>query len=201
MITPHQAAKPSEPGLVVAVTGASGAPYAKALLRAVAASGIPLHLVASQSGRLVYEIELDTSLESDLPAGVALYREDDFTAPFASGSFPIRGMVIVPCTMGTLGAVAGGLSQNLIHRAADVCLKEGRKLVVVPRETPLNAIHLANMLRLAQAGAVILPAMPGFYHRPRRLEDLVDFIVARILDQFAIPQTLVPPWSGPMEAK
>lgn len=196
MIAPHPPAKPVEPGLVVAVTGASGAPYAKALIACVAASEFPLYLVASKAGRLVYEIELGVSLELDLPPGVALHREDDFTAPFASGSFPIRGMVIVPCTMGTLGAIACGLSHNLIHRAADVCLKEGRKLVVVPRETPLNAIHLTNMLRLAQTGAVILPAMPGFYHRPRHLEDLIQFIVARILDQFGIPQTLVPPWTG-----
>jgi flavin prenyltransferase len=185
-----------EQGLVVAITGASGAPYAKALIHSVAAAGIPLYLVASSAGKLVYEIEMGTPLEADLPPSIHLHRENDFTAPFASGSFPILGMVVVPCTMGTLGAIANGLSQNLIHRAADVCLKEGRKLVIVPRETPLNQIHLTNMLRLSQAGGIILPAMPGFYHRPQSLEELVHFIVARILDQFGIPQTLVAPWSG-----
>jgi flavin prenyltransferase len=189
----------SESGLVVAVTGASGAPYARALIHNVAATGLPLYIVASSAGKLVYEIEMGTPLEADLPPTIHLYRENDFTAPFASGSFPILGMVIVPCTMGTLGAIANGLSQNLIHRAADVCLKEGRPLVIVPRETPLNQIHLNNMLHLARAGAIILPAMPGFYHRPQTVEELVHFIVARILDQFGIPQTLVAPWSGSPE--
>jgi flavin prenyltransferase len=189
-----------ESGLVVAVTGASGAPYARALIHNVAATGIPLYIVASSAGKLVYEIEMGTPLEADLPPAIHLFQEDDFTAPFASGSFPILGMVIVPCTMGTLGAVANGLSQNLIHRAADVCLKESRRLVIVPRETPLNQIHLNNMLHLARAGAIILPAMPGFYHRPQTVEELVLFIVARILDQFGIPQTLVAPWSGSPES-
>jgi len=186
----------SDLGLVVAITGASGAPYARALIHHVTAAGIPLYAVASSAGKLVYEIELGTALESDLPPSLHLFQENDFTAPFASGSFPILGMVIVPCTMGTLGAIANGLSQNLIHRAADVCLKERRRLVIVARETPLNQIHLTNMLHLARAGGIILPAMPGFYNRPQTVEDLVHFIVARILDQFGIPQTLVAPWSG-----
>lgn len=181
--------------LIVAITGASGAPYARALLRSLPQEDFHVHLVASSSGRMVYELEIGRSLEEDIPPSVTLYRETDFAAPFASGSFPAAGMVIVPCTMGTLAAVANGISQNLVHRAADVCLKEGRRLVLVPRETPLNQIHLENMLRLSRAGAIILPAMPGFYNRPRSLEEIVLFIVARILDQFGIPQNFVPPWN------
>lgn len=181
--------------LIVAITGASGAPYARALLRVLSEQEIRVCLVASSAGKLVYQIETGKDLEEDLPSGVRIYSEKDFTAPFASGSFLSEGMVIVPCTMGTLAAVANGISQNLIHRAADVCLKENRRLVVVARETPLNRIHLSNMLRLAEAGAIILPPMPGFYHHPQSMDDLIHFVVARILDQFHIPQTLVPPWN------
>lgn len=180
--------------LIVAITGASGAPYARMLLRTLAPA-VQIHLIASQAGRLVYELEIGTPLHEDLPSGIVVYSENDFTAPFASGSFQCEGMVVAPCSMGTLGAIAGGISQNLIHRAADVCLKEGRRLVLVPRETPLNAIHLENMLRLSRAGAVILPAMPGFYHQPRAVDDLVRFVVARIIEQLHLPQTLVPPWT------
>jgi flavin prenyltransferase len=185
--------------LIVAITGASGAAYARLLLHALSQENIHIHLVASQAGKLVYGLEIGTPLEDDLPPGISVYNENDFTAPFASGSFPSQGMVIVPCTMGTLAAVANGISQNLIHRAADVCLKERRRLVLVPRETPLNVIHLQNMLTLSQVGAVILPAMPGFYHQPRKVDDLVRFIVARILEQLHVPQNLLPPWD-PSEA-
>lgn len=180
--------------LIVAITGASGAPYARALLRVLADGNLDTYLVASRAGQMVYRLENGKALEEDIPPGVHLTREDDFAAPIASGTFPTRGMVIVPCTMGTLASIANGISQNLIHRAADVCLKENRRLVVVPRETPLNRIHLANMLRLAEAGAVILPPMPGFYFKPQSIEDLVHFVVARILDQFQIPHNLVPAW-------
>jgi flavin prenyltransferase len=183
-----------EKQLIVAITGASGAPYARMLLHTLAAEA-QVHLVASEAGRLVYELEIGKPLPDDLPAGVSVYRENDFTAPFASGSFLSEGMVVVPCSMGTLAAIANGISQNLIHRAADVCLKEGRRLVLVPRETPLNAIHLENMLRLSRAGAVILPAMPGFYQQPQAVDDLVRFVVARIIEQLHLPQTLVPPWN------
>lgn len=185
--------------IIAAVTGASGAPYARALLRALAAEDVQVHLVASRAGKLVYELETGRPLSEDLPPSVRLYDEGDFTAPFASGSYVTEGMVIVPCTMGTLAAIAGGLSQNLIHRAADVCLKERRKLVLAPRETPLNRIHLTNMLRASEAGAIILPPMPGFYHRPQSVDDLVNFVVARILDQFGIPQNLVPEWNPEAE--
>jgi flavin prenyltransferase len=178
----------------VAITGASGAVYARLLLHTLWQEDIHIHLVASQAGKMVYNLEIGKPLEDDLPPEVSLYDENDFAAPFASGSFHSEGMVVVPCSMGTLAAIANGISQNLIHRAADVCLKERRRLVLVPRETPLNAIHLQNMLRLSQAGGIILPAMPGFYHRPRALDDLVRFLVARIIEQFQMPQNLLPPW-------
>jgi 4-hydroxy-3-polyprenylbenzoate decarboxylase len=180
--------------LIVAITGASGTAYARMLLHSLPPEDVQIHLVASRAGRLVYGLELGKPLENDLPSGVAVYDENDFTAPFASGSFLSKGMAVVPCSMGTLAAIANGISQNLIHRAADVCLKERRRLVLVPRETPLNAIHLRNMLRLSQAGGIILPAMPGFYHQPRAVEDLVRFVVARIMEQFRIPHDLLPPW-------
>ena len=182
--------------IVIAITGASGAPYARTLLAALPPEEVQIYVVASRAGKLVYELEIGTSLEKDLPAHVRLYDEGDFTAPFASGSFPVAGMVIVPCTMGTLAAIAHGISQNLIHRAADVCLKERRRLILVPRETPLNEIHLKNMLQVTQAGGIILPPMPGFYHHPQSVEDLVRFVVARILDQLGIPHDLMVPWGS-----
>ena len=183
--------------IVVAVTGASGAPYARALLRALTSNpDIQVHLITSSAGRLVYALEIGAPIEDDLPEGIRLYGEKDFTAPFASGSFPCAGMAVVPCTMGTLAAIAHGISQNLIHRAADVCLKERRRLVLVAREMPLSAIHLGNMLRVHEAGGIILPPMPGFYHQPKTMDDLVRFVVARILDQLGIPQDLIPPWGG-----
>jgi flavin prenyltransferase len=183
--------------LIIAVTGASGAAYARNLLRSIPRDRFDIHLVSSEAGRLVYELETGRPLSEDLPFGIRIYSETDFTAPFASGSFPCAGMVVVPCTMGTLGAIAAGLSQNLIHRAADVCLKERRPLILVPRETPLNRIHLTNMLKSAEAGAIILPAMPGFYHKPGSVDKVVDFVVARILDQLGIAHDLVPVWEGP----
>jgi flavin prenyltransferase len=182
--------------LIVAITGASGAAYARMLLHTLSQEKVQLHLVVSQAGKLVYNLEIGKPLEEDLPPGVSVYDERDFTAPFASGSFSSEGMAVVPCSMGTLAAIANGISQNLVHRAADVCLKEGRRLVLVPRETPLNAIHLRNMLRLAKAGGIILPAMPGFYHQPRTVDDLVRFVVARIIEQLHLPQNLLPPWNS-----
>lgn len=186
--------------LIIGITGASGALYARQLLRSIPRDGFNLHLVASSAGKLVYEIEVGRPLAEDTPPDVRVWSESDFTAPFASGSFPCAGMVVVPCTMGTLGAIAAGLSQNLIHRTADVCLKERRPLVLVPRETPLNRIHLSNMMRVLEAGAMILPAMPGFYHKPRSIDDIINFMVARILDQLGIAHTLIPPWEGPTPA-
>jgi 4-hydroxy-3-polyprenylbenzoate decarboxylase len=182
--------------LTVAITGASGAGYARKLLRSIPREKYDVHLMSSEAGRLVYELETGVALSEDLPPGVHSYEESDFAAPLASGSFPCAGMVIVPCTMGTLGAIAAGLSQNLIHRAADVCLKERRPLVLVLRETPLNRVHLSNMLKASEAGAIILPAMPGFYHRPHSVQEIFDFVVARILDQLGIEHNLAKPWAG-----
>ncbi|HVF57438.1 MAG TPA: flavin prenyltransferase UbiX [Pyrinomonadaceae bacterium] len=197
--------------LTVAITGASGAIYAHRTLIHMAASGAVerVNLIMSDSALVVARVELGATLGAgDAKAvnewlGLArdsklirLHRLDNMAAPPASGSHVQAGMVIVPCSMGTLGAIASGAGTNLIHRAADVTLKEGRKLILVARESPYNAIHLENMLRLSRAGARILPASPGFYHRPQSIEELVDHLVFRILDQFAIPHTQGTRWRG-----
>src|SRR5437868_13151400 len=197
--------------LTVAVTGASGAIYAQRTLVHLAASGTVerINLILSDSARTVAMVELGFDLRAaderkinewvGLPSDakvVRLHRLDNMAATPSSGSHPQAGMVIVPCSMGTLGAIASGACTNLIHRAADVTLKEGRKLVLVPRETPYNAIHLENMLRLARAGAQIVAASPGFYHRPQTIEELVDHLCFRILDQFGIPHSTATRWKG-----
>ena len=193
--------------LIFAITGASGAPYAVRLLEQLVASGTRTSLIVSRHGWRLLDTEADIR---DMPAlraavggnaaawdaAVTVFDDDDRGAAPASGSALTRGMVICPCSMGTLSAVAMGSSRSLIERAADVTLKERRKLVLVTRETPLSAIHLGNMLRVARAGAVVLPAAPGFYHRPREVGDLVDFIVARVLDQLEVPHRLGRRWSG-----
>jgi flavin prenyltransferase len=198
--------------LTVGITGASGAIYAQQTLVHLAASGVVerVNLIMSDAAMLVAQIELGAQLRAGaaqtlnewlgLPADsklIRLHRLDNIAAKPSSGSHPQVGMIIVPCSMGTLGAIASGACTNLIHRAADVTLKEGRKLVIVPRESPYNAIHLENMLRLAHAGARILPASPGFYHRPQTILELVDHLVFRILDQFGIPHTQATRWRGP----
>jgi 4-hydroxy-3-polyprenylbenzoate decarboxylase len=197
--------------LTVAITGASGSIYAQRTLVHLAASGVVerINLIMSEAALTVARVELGANLgDADgqrinewlaLPQDsktVRLHRLDNLAAPPASGSHPQAGMVIVPCSMGTLGAIASGAGTNLIHRAADVTLKEGRKLVIVPRESPYSAIHLENMLRLAHAGARILPASPGFYHRPQTIEALVDHLVFRILDQFVVPHSQATNWKG-----
>lgn len=197
--------------LTVAITGASGAIYAHRTLIHLAASGVVerINLIVSDSARTVSMVELGFDLrdvdEKKLNDWIGLthdakiirlHRLDNMAAAPSSGSHPQAGMLIVPCSMGTLGAIASGAGTNLIHRAADVTLKEGRKLVIVPRESPYNAIHLENMLKLARAGAQILPASPGFYHRPQTIEALVDHLVFRILDQFAIPHSTATRWKG-----
>jgi 4-hydroxy-3-polyprenylbenzoate decarboxylase len=196
--------------LVLAMTGASGAPYGVRLLEILIKSGRNIHLVLSPAAALVIEQELGrkvrleefrlTDLLEDAAAPVAVsqvryhdYR--DFGAGIASGSFLTAGMVICPCSMGTAAAVAHGLSENLIHRAADVHLKERRKLILVPRETPLGVVQLRNLTLCAEAGAVVLPAMPAFYTHPRTLYDAVDFVVGRICDQLGIPHGLLRRWS------
>lgn len=194
---------------IVGWTGASGILYGVRLVEVLTALGHRVELVVSDAARLVLREEQGLSLKSlNQPESfsalfepqtlerVVFHSHKDFTAPIASGSYPVSGMVIIPCSMGTLGAVASGISQNLIHRAADCCMKEGRKLAIVPRETPLNAIHLENMLKLARLGVSIVPAAPGFYSGAARIEDLVDFMVGKVLDQFGIPHALYPRWTG-----
>jgi flavin prenyltransferase len=179
--------------LTLGITGASGAPYAVRLLRELAGRAVPTRLIISSYGmRLLAEecgIESVDALREATGdwSHIHLYQPADRGATPASGSAPSRGMVICPCSMGTLASIAGGTSRNLIERAADVALKERRPLIVVPRETPLSLIHLENMTRLARAGATIMPASPGFYHRPTSIDDLIGFVVARILDHLAIP--------------
>jgi 4-hydroxy-3-polyprenylbenzoate decarboxylase len=196
--------------VTLAFTGASGMPYGLRLLECLLKAETKVYLLYSQAAQIVARQELDFQLPARAAEAAALLGErygtkpgqlvafgrEEWFAPVASGSNPADAMVICPCTMGTLGAVAAGLADNLIERAADVMLKESRKLVLVPRETPLSAIHLQNMLRLAQAGAVILPANPGFYHHPRDVGGLVDFVVARILDQIGVPHDLIPRWGA-----
>ncbi len=197
--------------LTVAVTGASGSIYAKRTLQLLAASGVvdTINLILSGTAAIVAKVELGDNInfhdskkfndwlglepESKL---IRYWRLDNLAAKPSSGSNMQTGMIIVPCSMGSLGAIASGAGTNLIHRAADVCLKEGRKLVLVPRETPYNAIHLENMLRLSRAGAQILPASPGFYHRPSSIDELVEHFCFRILDQFEIPHSSKTQWQG-----
>lgn len=202
--------------LVVAITGASGAVYAVRLVQVLARACPELHLVISPAGRDVLQLELALELgqdpldparllEIELPfcespagdpsASLHLHDHKDMMAPIASGSFLTAGMVICPCSGGTLSSVVSGSSGNLIHRAADVHLKEGRKLILVPRETPLSRIHLENMLRARDAGATVLPASPGWYHGVQGLGDLVDFVVARVLDQLEVEHSLMKRWS------
>jgi flavin prenyltransferase len=178
--------------LTLGITGASGAPYAVRLLRRINESGTPLRLIVSRYGMRVLAEETGIRNLEELQAatggwgGVEVYDSSDRGATPASGSAPSRGMVVCPCSMGTLASIAAGTSRNLVERAADVTLKERRPLILVPRETPLSLIHLENMTRLTRAGATILPASPGFYHRPATVEELVDFVVTRILDHFGI---------------
>jgi 4-hydroxy-3-polyprenylbenzoate decarboxylase len=197
--------------LTVAITGASGTIYAQRTLQLLAASGAvgTINLIMSGTASTVAQVETGANLRDPdaakinewlgLPADskiIRFWRLDNFAAKPSSGSNKQEGMIIVPSSMGTLGAIASGAGTNLIHRAADVTLKEGRKLVLVPRETPYNAIHLENMLRLSRAGATIMPASPGFYHRPKTIDELVDHLVYRILDQFDIPHSRKTQWTG-----
>jgi len=169
--------------LIIGITGGSCSVYAVALLKILKELGVETHVVVSRLGEynLVHECEVD--LDEIRELSTVVYKNDDLAAPIASGSFKTDGMIIVPCSMSSLGAVANGLSQNLIHRAADVVMKEGRKLVVVFREAPLNTVHIENMLKLSKMGVTVMPAAPGFYNKPEDLTDIVGFMVTRILDQ------------------
>jgi 4-hydroxy-3-polyprenylbenzoate decarboxylase len=194
--------------IIIAITGASGSAYGLRLLQVLLQSGRPVYLLVSKAAQMVLAMESQLDLPSrpaDLQAflvkhfGVdsallTVFSREDWTAPIASGSHPARHMVICPCTTGSLSAIAQGSSDNLLERAADVMLKERRNLILVVRETPLSVIHLENMLKLAQAGAMIMPANPGFYHEPRNIDDLIDFVVARVLDHLDVDHDLVPRW-------
>lgn len=196
--------------VTVAFTGASGMPYGVRLLECLLTSGTRVYLIYSQVAQVVARQEMDLALPARAaeaqayfadrfgaaPGQLRAFGREEWFAPVASGSNPADAMVICPCTMGTLAAVAAGLSDNLIQRAADVMLKERRPLMLVPRETPFSAIHLENMLKLARAGAVILPANPGFYHHPQSVDDVVDFVVARVLDHLGVAHALMPRWGG-----
>jgi flavin prenyltransferase len=197
--------------ITVAITGASGTIYGQRTLQLLAESGVvkTINLIMSATVPTVAQVELGVNLKDadqlkinkwlGLPEDskvIRYWRNENLAAKPASGSNKQIGMIIVPCSMGTLGAIASGAGSNLIHRAADVALKEGRKLVIVPRETPFNTIHLENMVRLANAGARILPASPSFYHKPKTIDDLVDHLVYRILDQFDIPHAKKTQWTG-----
>jgi 4-hydroxy-3-polyprenylbenzoate decarboxylase len=196
--------------IALAITGASGSPYALRLLQCLMGAGQKVYLMISQAGQLVLNMEAGL----DIPARAAdaelflneylgaaegqlrVFGRQQWTAPVASGSNPPRAMVVCPCTTGTLATIAAGVSGDLIDRAADVMLKERRKLILVVRETPFSDIHLENMLKLSRMGAVIMPANPGFYCNPQSVDDLVDFMVARILDHLGIPHELMPKWGG-----
>jgi 4-hydroxy-3-polyprenylbenzoate decarboxylase len=206
-LTPQQARRRSEPGapLVCAITGASGAPYAVRLVEQLAQSAGPVSLIVSAHGWRLLAEECDIGNAEILrqrvgakawDTAVTLVDDNDRGAAPASGSALSRGMVVCPCSMGTLSAIAGGTSRSLIERAADVALKEKRPLVLVPREMPLSAVHLRNMLRLTLAGAVIIPASPAFYGRPKSIDDLVDFVVARILDHLGVAHEIGQRWDG-----
>ncbi|SDS60595.1 4-hydroxy-3-polyprenylbenzoate decarboxylase [Halopseudomonas litoralis] len=198
----------AERRVTLAVTGASGAQYALRLLECLVQAEVQVLFLISQAAQLVVATETELqlppkpqALEQFLterynakPGQIRVYGKQDWMAPVASGSGAPSAMVVCPCSTGTLSAIATGASNNLIERAADVALKERRQLILVPRESPYSTIHLENMLKLSRMGAVILPASPGFYHRPESINDLVDFVVARILNQLGYEQTLMPRW-------
>lgn len=185
--------------IIVGVSGASGAIYAYRLIQVLADSGIEVHFVASKAGLEVLEYECGLTMVQLTQMVHKIYNVNRIDSAIASGSFPCESMVIVPCSMKTLGSLANGIAGNLLTRAADVTLKEGRKLVLVTRETPVHAIHLENMLKLSHAGARIVPACPGFYHRPQTIEELVDMLVGKICDTLNVDNDLFERWTGPSE--
>lgn len=192
--------------IIVCITGASGVVYAQRLLQVLCKKEYNIHISISEAAFLVIKHELNIELNRNQPDmreflgyatdNITYYNNSDVGATIASSRYPIKAMVIVPCSMNTLCSVAHGVSSNLIQRAASITIKEGRKLLLVPRETPLSAIHLEAMLKLSSIGTCILPAMPGFYHNPKAITDQVDFIVAKILDVLNIKHSLVPEWHG-----
>jgi len=198
----------TEESIIVALTGASGSIYGLRLIQRLAQAGVAQHILLSDAARIVLKQEMDLELSGDADNSaielanhleissslLRCYALKDWFSPTASGSAGIRRMVVVPCSMGTLGRIANGISDNLIERAADVMLKERRQLILVPRETPLSAIHLENMLKLSRMGVDIMPAMPAFYNRPQSIDELIDFLVDRLLDHLRIPNPAAKQW-------
>ncbi|HIM95994.1 MAG TPA: UbiX family flavin prenyltransferase [Gammaproteobacteria bacterium] len=196
--------------IAIALTGASGMPYAITLLKELVKSQEKIYVMISQAANTVIAMETDLNLGSDTrvieknlsqyvgakTGQIEVFSKNQWTAPVASGSNPPRAMVVCPCTMSTLSAIAHGSADNLMHRAADVVIKEQKKLILVPRETPYSAIHLENMLKLSRLGVVIMDANPAFYQNPQSIDDLVNFVVARILDHLDVDHDLAPPWQG-----
>jgi flavin prenyltransferase len=180
--------------IVVGITGSSGVIYGIRFLQALSKLGIETHLVLSKWARTNIEIETDEIIEEILKIVSYNYDQTDMAAAISSGSFKTDGMVIIPCSMKTMSSIANGYDDNLISRAASVTIKENRKLVIVPRETPLSKIHLSNMLKLSEIGVIILPAMPGFYHKPKTIEDLIAHIIGKTLDQFEIKNDAFTRW-------
>ena len=197
---------------VVGISGGSGAPYTRRVIEGLVQAGHDAKIVVTDAGRRVFEIELGIALTGDpaddtriladnldLGSGsgsIELFGQRNVAATIASGSYACEGMVVVPCSMGTLARIATGISSNLLERAADTALKERRHLILVPRETPLSLIHLRNMTAVTEAGAVVMPAMPGFYHLPKSVDDLVDMIAGRVLDGLGVDSTLLRRWQG-----
>ncbi|HIK98537.1 MAG TPA: UbiX family flavin prenyltransferase [Dehalococcoidia bacterium] len=194
------------------ISGGSGAPYTRRVIEGLVEAGHDAKIVVTDAGRRVFEIELGIALTGDptddtriltdnldLGSGsgsIELFDQRNVAATIASGSYECEGMVVVPCSMGTLARIATGISSNLLERAADAALKERRRLILVPRETPLNLIHLRNMTAVTEAGAIVMPAMPGFYHLPESVNDLVDMIAGRVLDGLGVNSTLLRRWQG-----
>ena len=196
--------------IAIALTGASGMPYALTLLKELVKTQDKIYVMISTAANTVIAMETDLNLGSGSRSiekslcqylgakdgQIEVFSKNQWTAPVASGSNPPRAMVVCPCTMSTLSAIANGHGDNLMHRAADVVIKEQRKLILVPRETPYSAIHLENMLKLSRLGVVIMDANPAFYQNPSSIQDLINFVVARILDHLEVPHDLLPPWQG-----
>jgi len=180
--------------IVVGISGASGMRYGIRFLEVCRSLEIETHLVLSAWGRRNIELETEYSVDHVSSLASKTHEDSDLAAAVSSGSFRHDGMVVIPCSMKSVSAIANGFTENLLHRAADVTLKEGRKLILVPRETPLSVIHLENLLKVARAGAIILPPMPAFYNKPRNLEDIVDHLVGRVLDHLGVDHTLVNRW-------
>ena len=200
--------KQEQAPVILALTGASGVQYALRLMECLVNAGTPIYLMVSKAAQIVLSMETNLTVPaksvdmerffSDLykvkEGQIKVFGQEQWTAPIASGSHKALSMVVCPCTTGTLAAIANGNSDNLLERAADVMLKERKQLIMVVRETPFSQIHLENMLRLSQAGATIMPANPGFYHNPEKLEDIIDFMVSRILDHLKVSHNLLPAW-------